>query len=347
MLFNRRTKLRILSWFDKGLIDESQKQILLKDLESTSISSSFFLKALALIGSLFLAMGIVMLTYKYWDDLSRTIQNLIIFMMPTIPFLIGYVLSYVLKDTKKVGYSFIFLANLLLIAAFYLLLQIYEVDISDTNLFLVFFLLSLPSTLCFRFRSLVFLSTILFYLASFVFFGEREVEPREILIIFTILSGTVFLLSLLFDKVTKTIPHVFQILEFISLQILFASLWIAITSPDFYFLGKSFYSTLFQNMQFLIICIAVMWSFNKISNKFLRNSTFFWLTLFFLHHVTSLFYQDIDLEIFFLSIGIILILAVLLYLKRQQISEKIFKKRVSERDSHEKTSEIQEETKPK
>ena len=305
------------SWENKKIITKKQKNLMMEDMKNETSTNNFF-KIIAIIGSIFIGLGVLLLISVNWADLPKFVKLILILFMPIISIGGGYYLSYVKIDYKKIGDSFIFLGSFLIGASLALLAQLYSTGGSVGKLFLIWFFLSIPLTFLFRFKSLSFLTILIFYLSIFFYIIDEyiKIDENKIILLFSILSVIIITSSFFIrKKLNDKFSNILKIFEIISIKVLLLSLFIGIVDEVFYFFGDSIGSEIFQNFIFLAIVFFIMWFSNKNYNSVLRNSTFFWLGAFMILKYFSWFWSYLDVGIFFILFGGFLILLVFGYIK--------------------------------
>ena len=322
---NKKIINYINSWENKKIISQEQKNLMIKDIKNESSTSNFF-KIIALIGALFIGLGIILVISSNWEYLPKLIKLILILSMPILGIGGGYFLSYVKEEYNKIGDAFIFLGTLLIGASLALLGQLYNLDGSATRLLLIWCILSIFPLFLFKFRILAYLSASLFYTTLFCFFVEDIwfSDGRVISLIFTAIPAVVITLSYVFRKfISSSDSQIFKVFEIVSIKVLFLTLFISTLENDLYLLGNSWISEFFQNMLFLGIVFFIMWFSNKNYHNILRNSTFFWLGAYMITKYFSWLWEYMQVGIFFLLFGIFLILLVFGYIKGTKYLEKI------------------------
>ncbi|MFH0892094.1 MAG: DUF2157 domain-containing protein [Candidatus Falkowbacteria bacterium] len=320
MSFNKKLVSYLNSWVEKSIITSEQRALMLEDLSHESVTGKLF-KIFAVIGALFIGIGIILMISSNWEYLPKIVKLVLILAMPIVSLGGGVYLSQTKPDYIKIGDALIIVGTLLIGASIALLGQLYHLDGSISGLLLWWFILSLPVMLLFRFRVLAAISISLLYGCVFAFItDDRTLMRNEQLVVwtFTLLSLGIIVLS----EIIKRIPNfasfsrVLSMFQIVSLKVLFFALFIGtIDDGNFALLGDSGGSLVLQNFLFLGVVFSVMWYANKNYNLVLRHSTFAWLALYMIVQYFALFLDYMETGIFFVIFGVFLLALVYAYIK--------------------------------
>lgn len=323
MSIKKELLTHISRWKEKEIISSTQENLILKDLETESTTNNFF-KIIATIGSLFIGIGIILIISSNWEQLPKFLKLILILAMPTAGLGIGYYLSYIKQDFKKIGDSLIMLSSLLIGASLALLGQLYNLDGTVASLLLKWTILTLPLTYIFRFKTLSAISISLLYITILTYIFDTfkyNMESEIIMQTFTFLPLTIILISYftrktIFEKleIDKFKP-VQQMFEIISIKVLLFTLLIGTIDENLYLLGETFVSGIIQHGLFLASVFGIMYFSNKENNHILRNSTFFWLGAFMIIKYFDWFWGYAETGLFFVIFGLFLLGLVYTYIK--------------------------------
>lgn len=321
MSFKNKLKEHTDGWVQKNIISESQKVAILEDVSRETSANSFF-KILSVIAAVFIGAGVILIISSNWAYLPKGIKLLLILLMPIISLGGGYFLSYVKHEYQKIGDAFILLGSLLIGASLALLGQLYNLDGSVAGLLLWWFILSLPLTLLFKFKSLAAISISLVYASLFYFIADSNrwwrIDEQLLVRTFTLVPIVFIAMSEAIKTYYKDNSYrsVVMTFEVVSLKILLLTLFIGTIGEDeFWLLGKSGGSELFQNVLFLGAVFSVMWYANRRQLSVLRHSAFFWLGAYMVVKYFAWFWDYMDTGLFFVIFGIFLLGMVVGYIK--------------------------------
>ena len=322
MSFNKKVEEYTDRWVERNIITSAQKVAILGDLKSETTTGNFF-KILAVIGALFIGIGVILIISSNWYHLPKIFKLLLILFMPILSIGAGYYLSFVKSVYSKIGDAFIVLGSLLIGASIGLYGQLYNIDGSLGSLLLLWFVLSLPITIIFKYMTLATVSTVLFYGTIFVLIQDSDFwnwsEKERITVqVFHLIPFGVLLAGEFIRKSFKnnSYGNVISIVEVISLKLLLAVLFIGtLAEEEFALLGETAGSELIQNFLFLGSVFSVMWYSNKNYMTQLRHTTFFWLGAYIIAKYFAWFWSYMETGLFFLIFGILLIGMVWVYIK--------------------------------
>lgn len=151
-------------WLSREIITEKQYKVMLSDIktEERDARSGRFTLIVSVLGALLLGTGLILFFASNWESLGHFTKLFLITLLPIVPLAGGYYLSEIRKDFPILGKSLIFLGVLLIGASLTLYGQLYNLDTNLKNLFLTWFLLSIPFTYIVPFGALSFIHTILY-----------------------------------------------------------------------------------------------------------------------------------------------------------------------------------------
>lgn len=322
MYFKKKLEEYTDQWVEKGIITSSQKTVILDDIESETTTNRFF-KILAVIGSLLIGTGVILIISANWYYLPKIIKLLLILFMPILSIGAGYYLSFVKSVYSKIGDAFIILGSLLIGASIGLYGQLYNIDGSFGTLLLLWFVLSLPLTFIFKFKTLATISTVLFYGMIFAVILESNLwdyrDKTNVLVqVFHLLPFGLLLLGEFVRKSLKKNPYsnILSTVETISLKLLLAVLFIGtLSEAELALFGRINGAEMIQNFLFLATVFSVMWYSNRNHMTLLRHTTFFWLGAYVLVKYFAWFWSYMDTGLFLVLFGVLLIGMVWGYIK--------------------------------
>lgn len=152
------------SWVSRGIITEKQSKTMLADIasEERDARSGRFTVIVSVLGALLLGTGLILFFASNWESLGQMTKVFLITLLPIIPLAGGYYLSEIRRGFPILGKSLIFLGVLLIGASLALFGQLYHLDSNLKNLFLTWFLLSIPFAYIVPYKALGFLHTALY-----------------------------------------------------------------------------------------------------------------------------------------------------------------------------------------
>lgn len=322
MSFKKKLQVYLDTWVAKWIIQEEQKQRILDDIAHETKASMFF-SLLSIIGALFIGIWALLVIASNRQYFPKFMKLLFILAMPIVSIGVGYYLSYIKQEYKKIWYAFIFLWSLLIWASLALLWQLYHLGGSVSFLLFLWFILTIPLVSIFKFRSIALLNVILLYLAIFSSFEDNLFTNQKTLLI-TIALVAVFITSLatfiqknLQHSIFKKYVSLFNVYKITSITVLLYVLFLWIFYPWLV-------TTFFHHIIFLIVLFFAMREAIRIHSTALKYITFLFLGIFIIVKYVSWFWSYLHTGIFFIWLWILLLLLVYGYIKLSKYFLELF-----------------------
>lgn len=171
----------ILRWAEEGIIDATQKQYLLADLQHSTAEQSGkkFVITIATVGATVLVAGVLLLIASNWQFLGKSFQVFLALLMPLFPLMLAYYLSAV----KRSQSILVLVANIfgvgLIGASLALIGQIYNLESGYSSLLWWWAVLSTPFVFVFKRAENLVVSAALFGVALMFLYLEMVDDSDE------------------------------------------------------------------------------------------------------------------------------------------------------------------------
>ena len=178
---------QIKEWLESGTITQEQAQKMLADVDQKSKEerSNKFIVAISTIGAILLGIGAILFVASNWREIPDLMKVLILLGSTFGAYYLGYLFKYDKKNLPKVGVSLFFLGALLFGASIFLIAQIYHINANAHSLVLIWLIGVLPLVYAFRSEPIAALSSLLFFIWTFLFVGIKEFYHIPIILMFS------------------------------------------------------------------------------------------------------------------------------------------------------------------
>lgn len=167
--FHRKLLKEMAVWEAEGLLTPDQKERILaryrqiEEIEQKA-GPGKLVTTISILGAVLIGLGVLLLIASNWSEIPRWGKLGIIFGAMLTGYGTGYVMRYEKRNYPRVGASLILLGSIVFGAGIFLVAQIYNVTVHYPNGPLLWGLGILPLAYLLRFKSILTLSLIAFYL---------------------------------------------------------------------------------------------------------------------------------------------------------------------------------------
>ncbi len=326
-------KQLLYKWNNEGVINDNQLEKMLFDFKKYEKEgkSHRMISIVSTLGGLLLGVGIILFIGSNWEYLPKIIKLLLSLLLPTIPLVIGYFLIYVRQSHILLGRAMVFLGTLLIGASIAIIGQVYNTEANPRAMFGIWFVLSIPIIYLFRLFLPTIVSAVLFIVFTFFIIVDNHWWNDDLIIwipyIYIIIGFMMFSVS------EAHLKYLGPAYKKVSLAMKIVGAKISLLSSFILTMGfineegvkiNNFLfgdiPRLFYNLVFVGILSLMFYFGNKKNDKVLINSAFIWTFVFIIFRYFDFFWDMLDVSIFFIFGGILLVgLSIFLEKKRKKM----------------------------
>ncbi|RJQ32685.1 MAG: DUF2157 domain-containing protein [Actinobacteria bacterium] len=200
-------------WVEKGIINQKQAADILSNPFETSpqIPGNTF-KLFAIIGSVLVGLGILIILAANWDSIGRFVKLGLSFFSLIAFYSAGYFLKF-RKDMPKLGNALFFIGAVLFGGTIFLIGQIYNIQSNLSTGYLIWFLGIIPLVYLLR-SKLIGILSVLVYIAFIIAISSSNYFGSEHTALFLLVAGVTWIaVASLHSKFvqTKFVQNPYQI----------------------------------------------------------------------------------------------------------------------------------------
>ncbi len=162
--FYSRLKDELARWQKDGIIENSQAEAIMQryGIEKKGFKPGNAISAISTVAAVLVGFGVILFVGSNWDWLPDNAKIAIMLATTFGAYYAGYVMRFEEKNYPRAGHALLFLGSILVGASIFLIASIYDINVDDHWLVLLWFLIIAPLGYFFDSRPTVSLNILIF-----------------------------------------------------------------------------------------------------------------------------------------------------------------------------------------